>query len=96
MGGFTNEELDELNLGKNFKYPDISGIKTDSVIPDYGTDHPLVNLLISLFGLMGIIMSILYYFSRSDFKVVNFFKSLKNKIWTSGPNISHKTMIVPK
>lgn len=96
MGGFTNEELDELNLGKNFKYPDISGIKTDSIIPDYGTDHPLINLFIGLFSLMGIIMVILYYLSQNGLKISNFFKSLKKNIWTSGTNISHKTILVPK
>jgi len=96
MGGFTNEELDELNLGKNFKYPDISGIKTDSVIPDYGTEHPLVNLFVGFCGLMGIIMAIIYYFSQNGLKFSNFLKSLKGKIWTYGPRISHKTAIVPK
>jgi hypothetical protein len=98
MGGFTNEELDELNLGQNFKYPDISGIETD-IIPQVNADDldPKIKFSIAVVILFGFLMSILLYLRSAGTSINEFFVSLRDKMkWSSGPRVSASSVVVPK
>ena len=99
MGGFTNDELDGLNLGKNYKYPDTTTIENQAtdIIPVFeGADIPY-KFTISVLFLMGMFMCILFYFRYSGMHIGTLFKSLKDKIrMTRGVRVSTKTMIMPK
>ena len=95
MSEFTNEELDELNLGKNFRYPDISGIETD-IIPTGDLD-PVVKIISAIIILFGLITAFFLYLRSAGMSIASFFNSLKNKIrWTSGTRVSSSVIIVPK
>ena len=99
MGGFTNDELDGLNLGKNYKYPDTTTIENQAtdIIPVFeGADIPYKFTIAVLF-LMSMFMGILFYFRHNGMHIRNLFKSLKDKIrMTRGVRVSTKTMIMPK
>jgi len=99
MGGFTNEELDSLNLGKNYKYPDTTRIenKASTIIPTIDDDNVLFKFTISVLFLMSILMGILFYFRYNNMNIVNFFKSLRDNIrMTNGVSVSTKTMVMSK
>lgn len=99
MGGFTNNDLDQINLGKNYKYPDTSNIETkaQNIIQPIVDESILLKFTATILFLMLLIIGILFYFRNNDMKIGNFFKSLKSKIhFPKGKLISSKTMIVPK
>ena len=100
MGGFTNEELDGLNLGKNYKYPDTTYIEdtATNIMPVFEGDDIPYKFTISVLFLMGIFMLILYYFRCNGMHIGNFFKSLRDKMQmtTRGVRVSTKTMVMPK
>ena len=98
MGGFTNEELDEYNLGKNFKYPDISGIETD-IIPQPNADDldPKIKFCIAIIVVISFICAILLYLRSAGMSMRGFFESLRDKIkWAPGTRPSSSSIIVPK
>ena len=98
MGGFTNDELDEYNLGKNFKYPDISGIETD-ILPEINTNDldSGIQATIAILILVGFVISFFLYLRSAGMNVASFFKSLKNKIrWAPGTRVSSSVIVVPK
>ena len=100
MGGFTKEELNELNLGKNFKYPNTNFIenKASSIFSIYEseTHSEIFKFTIAVFMLSAFILCILLYFKNKGMKISGLFKSLKSKIHFPKQNISSKTMIMPK
>ena len=99
MGGFTNEELDNLNLGKNYKYPDTTYIEdtAQTIIPTIDDDDVVFKFTISILLLMGCLMGILFYFRSNGMHIGNMFKGLKNKIKMSrSVHVSTKTMVMPK
>ena len=99
MGGFTNDELDGLNLGKNYKYPDTTTIENQAtnIMPTFDDDNIVYNFTIAVLFLMGMFVSILFYFRHNGMHIGNLFKSLKDKIrMTRGVRVSSKTMVMPK
>ena len=99
MGGFTNDELDGLNLGKNYKYPDTTTIENQAtnIMPTFDDDNIVYNFTIVVLFLMGMFVSILFYFRNNGMHIGNLFKSLKDKIrMTRGVRVSSKTMVMPK
>ena len=99
MGGFTNEELDDLNLGKNYKYPDTTYIedKAESIIPEVDDNDIMFKFTVVVLLLMGGFMCILFYFRKNGMHIKDFFESLSDKIrLKSGANVSTKTMVMPK
>jgi hypothetical protein len=98
MGGFTNEELDEFNLGKNYKYPDTTDIekKAATIIPKISDDNSIFKFTISVLILMGSIFGILSYFKYNNMTIRNFFKNLRDQMNNSGIRVSYKTMVMPK
>jgi hypothetical protein len=100
MGGFTNNELNEINLGKNYKYPDTSNIETKARIiiqPIEVNDGIILRFTTTILFLMAVFIGILFYFRNNDMKIMDFFKSLNRKINLSkGKLVSSRTMIVPK
>lgn len=97
MGGFTNEEIDELNLGKNFKYPDISGIETN-IIPtiDQDTLDPVFKFTIAVLIFLGCTSMFLIYLRKNGMSLGSFFKSLRDKVTFPKSKVSTTTIIVPK
>ena len=97
MGGFTNEELDEFNLGKNFKYPDTTDIenKAASIIPKISDDNSIFKFTVSVLILMGSIFGILCYFRYNNMTIGNLFNDLRDQM-KSRTRISSKTMVMPK
>ena len=99
MGGFTNNDLDEINLGKNYKYPDTSNIekRASNIIQPIDNDDIVFKFTATIFILMAVIIGILFYFRNNGLKIADLFKSLNHKIRLSeGKLVSSKTMIVPK
>lgn len=99
MGGFTNEELDDFNLGKNYKYPDTTQIenKASTILPTTDDDDVVFKFTVAVLLLMSIFLCILFYFRYNDMNIANFFKSLRDKIrMTRGVRVSTKTMVMPK
>jgi hypothetical protein len=100
MGGFTNDELDGLNLGKNYKYPDTTQIENtaSTILPTIDDDNTVFKFTVSVLFLMGILMCLLYYFRYNNMNIANFFKSLRDKMQmtTRGVRVSTKTMVMPK
>jgi hypothetical protein len=101
MGGFTNQERDSLNLGKNYKYPDISGIeeKASDILPSFDIDYDntVVIFTITVLSLMGVLMGILLLVTSNGMSIGNLFKSLKDNMrLKGGVRVSSKTIIMPK
>jgi hypothetical protein len=100
MGGFTKEELDELNLGKNFKYPNTNFIedKAGNILPTPGPEDQsqIYKFIVGLFLLIGFILLPLFYFRSKGMKIGNLFKSLRDKIHFPKQRISSRTMVMPK
>ena len=100
MGGFTNEEIDNLNLGKNYKYPDTSYLEDTAadIVPTFDDDNVMFKFTISVLFLMGTLMCLLFYFRYNNMNIANFFKSLRDKMrmTTRGVRVSTKTMVMPK
>jgi hypothetical protein len=99
MGGFTNNDLNEINLGKNYKYPDTSNIekKASNIIQPIDNDDIVFKFTATIFILMAAIIGILFYFRNNGMRIGDLFKSLNHKIRLSkGTLVSSKTMIVPK
>ena len=95
MGGFTNEEPDELNLGQNFKYPDISGIETD-IMPQVNTDDldPTVKFSVGIIILFALLISIFAYLRNAGMSMGEFFKSLRDKIkWAQEQEFRHLLLL---
>ena len=99
MGGFTNEELDTLNLGKNYKYPDTTYIEdtAQSIIPEVDDNDIMFKFTISILLLMGLFILILHYFRKNGLNIKDFFESLTHKMrMTRGVRVSTKTMVMSK
>lgn len=100
MGGFTKEELDKLNLGKNYKYPDTDLIENRArrifAIYELEKKSEFLKFMIVLFMISGSIILTLFYLSSRGLKISNLFKSLKTKIHFPKQNISSKTIIMSK
>jgi hypothetical protein len=96
MGGFTNEELDNLNLGKNYKYPDTTYIedKAQTIIPETDDNDVVFKFTVSVLLLMGFLMGMLFYLRSNGMHIGNMFKGLKNKMKIV--RVSTKTMVMPK
>ena len=97
MGGFTNEEIDELNLGKNFKYPDVSGIEKN-IIPtiDQDTLDPVFKFTIAVLIFLGSFSAFLLYLRKNGMSIGSFFKSLRDKVTFPKGKVFSTTIIVPK
>ena len=96
MGGFTNNELDQINLGKHYKYPNTTTIeeKAMSIVPSDETFKKKINshnisgydtdliikFTISILFLMGVFMIILAYFKANNMSIGNLFKDLHIKL----------------
>ena len=100
MGGFTNEELDNLNLGKNYKYPDTTYIedKANTIIPESNDDDVIFKFTVSILLLMGGFMGILFYFRSHGLSIKGFIEGLSSKmsLSTNIKRVSTKTMVMPK
>ena len=99
MGGFTNDELDGINLGKNYKYPDTSYLenKAADIVPTIDDDNITFKFTLSVLFLMSFFMGMLFYFRYNNMNIVNLFKSLRDKIqMTRGVSVSTKKMVMPK
>lgn len=99
MGGFTNEELDDLNLGNNYKYPDTTYIEESAanIIPEVDDNDIIFKFTVAVLLIMGGFMCILFYFRKNDMHIKDFFESLSDKIrMKHGANVSTKTMVMPK
>ena len=98
MGGFTKDELDELNLGKNFLYPNTSIMENTArnIIPVQEYPSDIFKFTIAVLILAGFMFLILLYLRSKGMKLSNLFKSLKTKIHFPTQNISSKTMIMPR
>ena len=66
MGGFTNDELDNLNLGKNYKYPDTSYLedKASDIVPTFDDNNVMFKFTISVLFLMGSFTRLGYLFKK--------------------------------
>ena len=99
MGGFTNEELDEINLGKDFNYPDISAIedKANVIVPKLNKDNSVLKIIIVIMIFMLLFICILAYFNANGMKITNLLKTIAKNIHSGrGKVVSSRTMIVPK
>ena len=98
MGGFTKDELDELNLGKNFLYPNTSIMENTArnIIPVQEYPSDIFKFTIAVLILAVFTLLILLYLRSKGMKLSNLFKSLKTKIHFPKQNISSKTMIMPR
>ena len=92
MGGFTNEELDDLNLGKNYKYPDTTQIenKASTILPTTD-DDTVFKFTVSVLFLMSMVnpeiilkaATININISMMNITFLSTFKALKKDLFKS-------------